>query len=84
VSATLLGRLAVSADFQGQRLGAVLLAEALRKAYENADVVGSSMVVVDAVDDRAARFYRAHGFIPLPDSPRLVLPMRTIGGLVGG
>jgi len=84
VSATLLGRLAVSADFQGQRLGAVLLAEALRKAYENADVVGSSMVVVDAVDDRAARFYRAHGFIPLPDSPRLVLPMRTIGRLVGG
>ena len=82
VSATLLGRLAVSVEFQGQRLGAVLLAEALRKAYENAAVVGSSMVVVDAIDDRAARFYRAHGFIPLPDSMRLVLPMRTLGGLV--
>jgi len=40
------------------------------------------MVVVDAIDDRAARFYRAHGFIPLPDSMRLVLPMRTLGGLV--
>ncbi|MGA2848765.1 MAG: GNAT family N-acetyltransferase [Terracidiphilus sp.] len=82
VSATLLGRLAVSLEFQGQRLGAVLLAEALRKAYENAAVVGSSMVVVDAIDDRAARFYRAHGFIPLPDSTRLVLPMRTIGAVV--
>ena len=82
MSATLLNRLAVSAEFQGQRSGSVLLAEALRKAYENATVVGSSMVVVDAIDDRAARFYRSHGFIPLPDSMRLILPMRTIGGLV--
>jgi GNAT superfamily N-acetyltransferase len=82
VSATLLGRLAVSADLQGHGLGAILLAQALRKAYENAAVVGSSMVVVDAIDERAARFYRAHGFIPLPDSMRLVLPMRTIGALM--
>ena len=82
VSATLLGRLAVSADLQGHGLGAILLAQALRKAYENAAVVGSSMVVVDAIDERAARFYRAHGFIPLPESTRLVLPMRTIGALM--
>ncbi len=79
VSATLLGRLAVSAERQGQGLGAILLAEALGKAYGNADVVGSTMVVVDAIDERAAGFYRAHGFIPLPDSMRLILPMRTIG-----
>lgn len=79
VSATLLGRLAVSAELQGQGLGAILLAEALGKAYENAHVVGSTMVVVDAIDERAAGFYRAHGFLPLPDSMRLILPMRTIG-----
>jgi GNAT superfamily N-acetyltransferase len=78
VSATLLGRLAISADRQGQGLGSILLAEALRKAYENASVVGSSMVVVDALDERAARFYRAHGFLPLPESNRLILPMRTL------
>lgn len=47
VSATLIGRLAVSTVFQGQRLGSLLLAEALRKTYENASIVGSSMVVVD-------------------------------------
>ena len=52
------------------------------KAYENAAVVGSPMVVVDAIDERAARFYRAHGFIPLPESMRLILPMRTIGGVM--
>ncbi|UEM03513.1 GNAT family N-acetyltransferase [Skermanella rosea] len=82
VSATLIGRLAVAKERQGQGLGAVLLADALRRAYGSAGTVGSSMVVVDALDDNAARFYASHGFIRLPDSPRLVLPMRSIGGLL--
>jgi GNAT superfamily N-acetyltransferase len=83
VSATLLGRLAIRQDLQGRGLGTVLLSEALRKAFKNADVGGSSMVVVDAIDERAARFYTAHGFLRLPESMRLVLPMRTIGKLLG-
>jgi GNAT superfamily N-acetyltransferase len=81
VSATLIGRLALAQDFQGKGLGSFLLAEALRKAYVNADVVGSSMVVVDAIDENAARFYSAHGFVRMPDSMRLMLPMRTIGAM---
>lgn len=81
-SATLLGRLAVSTAFQRQGLGALLLAEALRKAYENASAVGSSMIVVDAVDQRAVSFYRAHGFLKLPESMRLILPIRTIAEIV--
>ena len=80
VSATLIGRLAVSKDRQGQRLGAVLLADALQRAFESASTVGSSMVVVDALDESAADFYAAHGFVRLPDSLRLVLPMRLAGG----
>jgi predicted GNAT family N-acyltransferase len=82
VSATLIGRLAVSKELQGQRLGFLLLAEALRKAYENASVVGASMVVVDAIDERAVQFYQAHGFIKLPESMRLILPMRTIHEMI--
>jgi len=82
VSATLLGRLAVAAELQGQSLGAILLAKALAKAYESAKHAGSSMVVVDAIDERAARFYAAHGFIQLPESMRLILPMRTIAALI--
>jgi GNAT superfamily N-acetyltransferase len=82
VSATLLGRLAVAAEFQGRGVGGILLAKALAKAYESADQVGSSMVVVDAIDERAARFYAAHGFIQLPESMRLILPMRTIAALI--
>ena len=80
VSATLIGRLAVATEHQGQRLGAVLLADALQRAFESASTVGSSMVVVDALDEPAASFYAAHGFVRLPDSLRLVLPMRLAGG----
>jgi hypothetical protein len=40
------------------------------------------MVVVDAIDERAVRFYQAHGFIELPESMRLVLPIRSITEIV--
>ena len=58
VSATLIGRLAVATEHQGQRLGAVLLADALQRAFESASTVGSSMVVVDALDEAGGRFLR--------------------------
>jgi GNAT superfamily N-acetyltransferase len=80
VSATLIGRLAVAKERQGQRLGAVLLADALRRAFDSAGTVGSSMVVVDSLDEAGAGFYTAHGFVRLPDSLRLVLPMRMAAG----
>jgi predicted GNAT family N-acyltransferase len=80
VSATLIGRLAILKDRQGQRLGAALLADALQRAFDSASTVGSSMVVVDALDAPAADFYAAHGFVRLPDSLRLVLPMRLADG----
>jgi predicted GNAT family N-acyltransferase len=80
VSATLIGRLAVAKDRQGQRLGAVLLADALQRASASASTVGSSMVIVEALDEAAAGFYAAHGFVRLTDSLRLVLPMRLAGG----
>jgi predicted GNAT family N-acyltransferase len=82
VSAILIGRLAVSKNRQGRRLGAALLANALQRASESAGTIGSSMVVVDALDESAAGFYLAHGFVRLPDSLRLVLPGRFAGGRV--
>jgi GNAT superfamily N-acetyltransferase len=82
VSATLVGRLAVSEARQGERLGAMLLADAVRRAYASAATVGSSMLVVDAINDRAAAFYEGNGFVRLPESLRLVLPMHAIQRLV--
>ncbi|QEX19950.1 hypothetical protein FRZ44_52650 [Hypericibacter terrae] len=79
VSCTLIGRLAVAKDRQGQGLGSILLADALQHAFESAGIVGSSMVIVDALDEAAVNFYAAHGFVRLPDSLRLVLPMRQAG-----
>lgn len=82
VSATLIGRLAVTEARQGLGLGALLLADAVRRAFASADTVGSSMLVVDADNERAAAFYEGFGFVRLPDSLRLVLPMRTIRKMV--
>lgn len=82
VSATLLGRLAVSEARRGERLGSILLADAVQRAYASAAVIGSSMLVVDAISERAAAFYEGNGFVRLPDSLRLVLPMRAIQRVV--
>jgi hypothetical protein len=40
------------------------------------------MIVVDALDEAAAGFYAAHGFIRLPESQRLILPMRVVERMV--
>jgi GNAT superfamily N-acetyltransferase len=82
VSATLVGRLAVAVARQGQGLGALLLADAVQRAYVSASSVGSSMLVVDAITELAAGFYEANGFVGLPDSLRLVLPMQAIKKLI--
>ncbi len=39
------------------------------------------MVVVDALEEKAEDFYAAHGFVRLPGSLRLVLPMQLVIGL---
>ena len=79
VPATLLGRLAVDRHFRGQRLGAYLLVDALRRAHHASRTVASAAVVVDAKDDSSAAFYARYGFIPFPDQPhRLFIAMKTI------
>lgn len=51
VSCTLIGRLAVAKDQQGQRLGSILPTDALQRAFDSASTVGTSMVIVDALDE---------------------------------
>ncbi len=77
-SATLVGRLAVSTARKAEGLGGLLLADAVRRAYASASIIGSSMLVVDAISERAAAFYEGNGFVRLPDSMRLALPMGVI------
>ena len=66
VGAVLLARLAVNRADQGRGLGGWLLAEALRKALAAGEAAAARLVVVDAVDQDAAAFYRRYGFIPAP------------------
>ena len=60
----------------------MLLADAVRRAFASAATIGSSMLVVEAINERAAAFYEGNGFVRLPDSLRLVLPMHAIKRLV--
>jgi GNAT superfamily N-acetyltransferase len=66
----LIARLAIDRRYQRQRLGSRLLAEALRFAVLASDTVAARLVVVDAIDDDAAAFYRRWGFIDVPENPR--------------
>jgi predicted GNAT family N-acyltransferase len=79
IPATLLGRLAVSRECQGQKLGRLLLMDALHRSWKNTTEVASVGVVAEAVDEAARSFYLHHEFIPLTEHPRkLFIAMRTI------
>lgn len=79
VGMVLLARLAVDRTAQGRGLGATLLAEALRKAVAAGDAAAARLIVVDAVDDAAARFYMRYGFVAVPDhSLRLYRRMKDV------
>ena len=76
VPAVLLGRLAVTRRHQGQGLGGVLLADALKRTSRAE--LGVFAMLVDAKDEAAQRFYEHHGFTLLPgDQRRLCLPIAT-------
>lgn len=65
----LIARLAVARARQGQGIGRRLLGEALRLAVVVSDTAAARLVVVDAIDDQAAAFYRRWGFIEVPENP---------------
>jgi shikimate kinase len=53
--------------------------DALSRAASAAETGGGRLVVVDALDDAAASFYRHYGFAPVADNRhRLVLKMVNI------
>ncbi|MBI1770319.1 MAG: GNAT family N-acetyltransferase [Bacteroidetes bacterium] len=78
---TLLGRLAVDKDFAKQGLGELLLLDALKRSYDISDDIGSMAVIVDPLDNNALLFYKKYGFIELPDSGRMFLPMKLVSKL---
>lgn len=79
VPAVLLGRLAVDVRFQGQRLGNVLLGDALLRTLRLSNEIAINLIIIDALHERAAEFYERREFKPFPDQPlRLYLPVTKI------
>jgi GNAT superfamily N-acetyltransferase len=76
VPVALLGRLAVDKHYQGQHLGAILLADAIQRVEQASEVLAVYSVVVDALNPSAAEFYQRFGFIAFPEQPlKLFLPL---------
>jgi hypothetical protein len=74
-----LGRLAVSRECQGWRLGTMLLLSAGERAMAVAEVAGGVALAIDAKDERAAVWYEGAGAVRLLDDPlKLILPFATI------
>ncbi len=69
VPVILLGRLAVDKRYRGQSIGVRLLFHAQRSALALSMRVGIAAIVVDALNDEAAAFYRKYDFEELTTGP---------------
>ncbi len=79
VPAALIGRLAVSNAAQGQGVGKMMLADAIKRTLAVSDQIAIYAMVVDAINDNVKGFYEQFGFTRLgDDSPRLFLPLKSI------
>ena len=80
IPAALIGRLAVSQTVQKHGIGKLLLADGIKRTLAVSDQIAVYALIVDAIDESAKEFYRQFGFRRLSDdSPRLFLPLKTIG-----
>ena len=72
-----LGRLAVDSQHQGRGLGRALVAHAIRLSLQAQQLVGARALLVHALHEDAADFYRRLGFRSSPLSPRTLLLQLT-------
>ncbi|HEY1505100.1 MAG TPA: GNAT family N-acetyltransferase [Stellaceae bacterium] len=77
IPAALIGRLARDRRLRGQGIGGLLLADAIRRVLDAARTLAVFAIVVEAMDEDAAAFYRAFGFVSFPSrSLRLFMPVQ--------
>lgn len=66
-------------DYQGKGGGGFLMGDAFGRCVQVADVVGAHFLVLDALNERAAKLYRELGFVDLAGhAPRMIIPMKAI------
>jgi GNAT superfamily N-acetyltransferase len=79
IPVALIARLAVTEQHQGTGLGRSLLLDALLRVLRASDQLAVRAVTVDALNDRAASFYRHFGFEPSPLAPdTLMVPLDAV------
>jgi ribosomal protein S18 acetylase RimI-like enzyme len=79
IPAALIGRLAVDKTVQGNGIGKMLLADALKRIISVSNEIAIYAVVVDAINVKAKSFYKQYGFQSLGEgTPRLFLPLKAI------
>ncbi|MBE8720675.1 GNAT family N-acetyltransferase [Sphingobacterium pedocola] len=81
IPVVIIGRLAIHVDYQGNKLGQILLIDALKRIIEISALVGNHAVIVDPINESAEKFYAKFGFIQLKDSKRMFLPLKTVATL---
>jgi GNAT superfamily N-acetyltransferase len=69
VPCLLLGQLATDKRWVGKGIGTSLLTHALRRCVAAASLIGGRALIVNAVDNEAAAFWRRRGFIASKDDP---------------
>jgi GNAT superfamily N-acetyltransferase len=69
VPCLLLGQLATDIGWAGRGIGTGLLRHALERCIAAAELIGGRALMVNAVDEEAAAFWRRRGFIASRDDP---------------
>jgi ribosomal protein S18 acetylase RimI-like enzyme len=78
IPAAILGRLAIDQKYQGRGLGALMLADAVKRVIRASETLAVHAIIVDAKNDRAKAFYERYGFVAFTDTPnRPYLPIDT-------
>ncbi len=65
----LLARLAIATKWQGKKLGAGLLKDAMLRSLDAGEIAGIRALVVHAKDEQARAFYEHFGFVSSPSDP---------------
>ncbi|GAB3450087.1 GNAT family N-acetyltransferase [Insolitispirillum peregrinum] len=72
VPCLLLGQLATDTAWAGKGIGTGLVKHALQRCVLAARLIGGRALMVNAVDDEAAQFWRRRGFMPAKDDPLIL------------
>jgi len=79
IPAALIGRLAVSLKAQKCGVGKMLLVDAIKRTLAVSNEIAIYAMVVDAINEEAAGFYKQFGFLKLKSNEcRLFLPLKAL------